>query len=149
MMSQAVVEFCQGLQSTLLAVEDRLAKAKAAFDAGGANVQSEAEKQVEKASEHLSAFKIKAARMAAEIRAELPEKVEAVEAGLKDFGLEAQVAMRHAVVFLAEGASKGAEGAAAILKRGAERAHELADTLRHDTAVTVRDEEPTNDTARG
>jgi hypothetical protein len=146
-MSQAVVDFCQGLQTTLLAVEERLVKAKAALEAGGAGVRDEAEKQVEKASEHLSAFKIKAARMAAEIRAELPEKIDAVEAGLKDFGLEAQVAMRHAVVFLAEGASKSAEGAATVLKRGAERAHDLAETLRHDTAVAVRADAPASDSA--
>lgn len=146
-MSKAVIDFCQGLQTTLLGLEDRLAKAKAALDTGRENIESDAKRHIEEASEQLEAFKLKAASLAAEIRAELPEKVDAVEDKLKEVGLEAQVALRHAVVFLAEAASKGATGAAALLHRGAERAQGLAETLRHDTAVTVRETEP--DRAQG
>jgi ABC-type transporter Mla subunit MlaD len=138
-MSKAVIDFCQGLQTSLLAIEERLGKAKQAFDAGRTHVEADARAHVEKASAELDAFKARAAGLAAELRAELPEKVDAVEDKLKEFGQEAQVAMRHAVVFLAEAASKGATAGAGLLHRGAERAHDLAENLRHETAVAVRD----------
>jgi hypothetical protein len=45
--------------------------------------------------------------------------------------------MRHAVVFMAEATSKGAESAAAALKEGAQKAQAVAENLRNETAVTV------------
>jgi hypothetical protein len=56
---------------------------------------------------------------------------------LTGFGQEAQVAMRHAVVFLAEQAAKGAEGAGEALKSSAKTAQKVADDFRGDTAVTT------------
>lgn len=136
-MSQVVIEFCEGLKTTLLGVEERLGKAKASLTTSATQVGGEAKKHIEEASEQLAAFKAHAGLMAQAIRAELPEQTAEMREKLKGFGLEAQMAMRHAVVFLAEATSKGAEGAAAALKEGAERAHTLAENLRHDTAVTI------------
>lgn len=148
-MSKAVIDFCQGLQTTLLEIEERLGKAKQAFEAGRAHVEDDARAHVEKASAELVAFKAKAAALAADLRAELPEKVDSVEGRLKEFGQEAQVAMRHAVVFLAEAASKGASASAGILHRGAERAHNLAENLRHETAVVAAEPAPTPERSQG
>jgi hypothetical protein len=75
--------------------------------------------------------------MAKTIRADLPEQKSALRERLAEFGIEAQVALRHAVVFLAEAASGGAEGAADMLNKGSQRAKFLAETLKRDTAVTV------------
>ncbi len=136
-MSQAVIDFCEGLKATLLNIEDRLGKAKEGLDVGASGAQLEAKKHVEEATAFLEAFKLKAAQMALSLRTDLPEKSKPIRETLHEFGLEAQVAMRHAVVFLAEAASKGAEGASVALKEGAQRAQTLAQGLRHDTAVTL------------
>jgi hypothetical protein len=85
----------------------------------------------------LSSFRAKAGEMAASLRAELPETVERVQDKLKDFSLEAQTAMRHAVVFLAETTAKGADGAADLLHKGAKRVNAVASDLRNDTALTL------------
>ncbi|MBL8551036.1 MAG: hypothetical protein JNJ73_13705 [Hyphomonadaceae bacterium] len=134
-MSQAIIDFCEGLKTTLLGVEDRLAKAKDSLASGAGRVEDEAKKHIDEASEQLRAFKAEAARMAEKVRAELPEGAGAAQEKLKEFGLEAQVALRHAAVFLAENAAKGAETAAAALKKGAEN-------LRRETAVANRTEAP-------
>lgn len=136
-MSKAVIEFCDRLETTLLGIEDQLAKAQKALVAGAQSAESEAAKNVTQAVAQLSAFRVKAGEMAANLRADLPDHVERVQDKLQDFGVEAQTAMRHAVVFLAETASKGAVGAADLLQKGAVRAQNVADDLRHDTAVTI------------
>jgi hypothetical protein len=136
-MSQAVIDFCEGLKTTLLALERQLGAAKRALESGASQVDSEARRHVNEAAEQLQTFKTHAGLMAQAIRADLPEQSAAVREKLKDFGAEAQVAMRHAVVFLAETTAKGAEGAAGALKQGADRVKELAEDLRHDTTVTV------------
>lgn len=136
-MSQAVIDFCEGLKTTLLGLERQLGAAKRALDSGASQVESEARKHVDEAAEQLQTFKTHAGLMAQAIRADLPEHSAAIREKLKDFGAEAQVAMRHAVVFLAESTAKGAEGAATAWKQGADRAQGLAEDLRRDTAVTV------------
>lgn len=136
-MSQAVIDFCEGLKTTLLGLEDKLDKARRSLEAGAAQASGEARKHVDEAAEQLDAFKTHAALLAEAIRADLPEQTSAAREKLKDFGQEAQVAMRHAVVFLAEAASKGAEGAAGALQAGARQAHKMAEDLKRDTAVTV------------
>lgn len=136
-MSQAVIDFCEGLKTTLLALEQQLGNAKRNLEAGAAQASGEAKKHVNEAVEQLQAFKAHAGLMAQAIRADLPEQTGAINEKLKEFGQEAQVAMRHAVVFLAEAASKGAEGAAEALQSGAKRAHEVAEELKRDTAVAV------------
>lgn len=142
-MSQAVIDFCEGLKTTLLALEQKLDSAKQNLEAGAAQASGEAKKHVDEAVEQLRAFKVHAGLMAQAIRTDLPEQTGAMREKLKDFSQEAQVAMRHAVVFLAEAASKGAEGAAEALQSGAKRAHEIAEELKRDTAVTVVDPERT------
>lgn len=136
-MSQAVIDFCEGLKTTLLALEQQLDKAKRNLEAGATQAGGEAKKHVDEAVEQLAAFKAHAGLMAQAIRADLPEQTGAVKEKLKDFGQEAQVAMRHAVVFLAEAASKSAESAAGALQSGAKRAQAVAEELKRDTAVTV------------
>jgi hypothetical protein len=136
-MSQAVIDFCEGLKTTLLALEQKLDKAKRNLEAGAGQASGEAKKHVDEAVEQLEAFKVHAGLMAKAIRADLPEQTTAMKEKLKDFGQEAQLAMRHAVVILAEAASKGAEGAAEALHAGAKQAHKVAEGLKHDTAVTV------------
>lgn len=136
-MSQAVIDFCEGLKTTLLGLEDRLAKAQAALSVGASQAGGEAKKHVDEAAEQLQKFKAHAGLMAQAIRAELPEQTEAMKEKLTEFGQEAQVAMRHAVVFLAEATSKGASGAAGALLAGAKQAQRLAENLRNDTAVAV------------
>lgn len=140
-MSKAVVEFCHRLEITLLSIEEQLVKAQKALATGAQSAEGEAEKYVKRAGAELAAFRAKAAEMAASVRAELPEKVELAQDKLQDFGVEAQTAMRHAVVFLAEAASKGAGGAAVLLQKGAAKAQDLASDLRRDTALTVPAEE--------
>lgn len=126
-MSQAVVDFCETLKSTLLTLEARLDKAKTAL-------ACEAHEHVDAASKQLAEFKQRAAQMAQSLREQAPEPV---KARLQEFGLEAQTAMRHAVIFLAETASGGAEAASDVLHDGSRKAHALADDLRRDTALTV------------
>jgi hypothetical protein len=145
-MSKAVVEFCHRLETTLLAIEDQLGKAQKALAAGAQAVESEAADNVAQAVAQLSGFRAKAGEMAASLRAELPERVEHVQDRLKDFGIEAQTAMRHAVVFLAETAAKGADSAADLLHKGAARAHDVAGDLRRDTALTVAPEQAPSET---
>ncbi len=105
----------------------------------------EARKHIDEAAEQLRAFRTHAALMAQAVQAELPGRTEEAREKLKDFGLEAQVAMRHAVVFLAESASKGAGGAAAILQEGARQAGTLAERLRQETAVSVTQPQTSSD----
>jgi hypothetical protein len=136
-MSQAIIDFCEGLKTTLLALEDRLGKAKSALEAGASQANIEAKKHVDEAAEHLAAFKTRAEKMAQAIRAELPQQTAVASEKLKEFGQEAQVALRHAAVFLAETAARGAEGTAGALQAGAKSAHRVAETLRHDTALTA------------
>ena len=144
-MSRAVVEFCHRLETTLLGIEEQLGKAQEALSAGAHAVESEAAKNVAQAIAQLSGFRAKAGEMAESLRAELPEKVEHMQERLKDFGLEAQTAMRHAIVLLAETAAKGADGAADLLHKGAERAHDVADDLRRETAITTAAPQTTNE----
>jgi hypothetical protein len=136
-MSQAVIDFCEGLKSTLLALEDRLAKAKSSLETGAGQTAAEAKRHVDEAAEQLTKFQAHAGMMAQAIRAELPQHTEVAKDKLREFGQEAQVAMRHAVVYLAETAAKSAAGAAEALQEGAKSAHRFAEDLRHDTAVTV------------
>jgi len=139
-MSKAVIDFCNQLQTVLLGVEDRLAAARQTMEAQSETVAAETKKHIEEAAEQIDAFKIKAAAMAAGLSAELPKHATDAKEKLTDFGLEAQIAMRHAVIFLAEAASKGAKSAATILEKGAKSAREYADAARRETAVTPRDE---------
>jgi len=142
-MSQAVIDFCEGLKTTLLGIEDRLGKAKRSLESGAVQLNAETKKHVEEAVEQLEAFKAHAGLMAQAIRADLPEQTIAVRERLKEFGQEAQVAMKHTVVFLAETASKGAEGTAEALLASAKKAHAIAEDLRRDTAVSVIEPGPT------
>lgn len=143
-MSQAVIDFCEGLKTTLLGIEEKLTQAKSSLDAGAEKASGEARKQIDEATEKLQAFRTQAAQIAEQLRAEMPGKTEEVKAKLKDFSGEAQVAMRHAVVFLAEAASKGAQGAAVALQEGSKSASALAEKLKRETAVATT--EPPADT---
>ncbi len=137
-MSQAVIDFCEGLKTTLLGIEDRLGKAKVSLATGAAQVSGEAKKHIDEAAEQLESFKAHAGLMAQAIRADLPEQTAVMKEKLKDFGAEAQVAMRHAVVFLAETASKGAEERRRRAQGGRGQGERpWPRILRHDTAVTV------------
>lgn len=136
-MSQAVIDFCEGLKTTLLGLEERIEKAQEALSSGAARAGEEAKTHLDEAAEQLQKFKVHAGLMAQAIRAGLPNRTEAMKDKLGEFGQEAQVAMRHAVVFLAEAASKGATGAAGALQAGAKQAQKLAEHLRHETAVTA------------
>ncbi len=141
-MSQAVIDFTQQLKTTLLALEERLSKAKVAIDAGASQAGGEARKHVEEAAEQIAKFRAHASVMAQAIRADLPEQTAAAKEKLRDFGQEAQVAMRHAIVFLAEATAKGADSAAVALHASAKSAQRLAENLKHDTAVTVVEPKP-------
>jgi len=133
-MSQAVIDFCEGLKSMLLGLEDRLAQAKTSLEAGAAGASLEAKKHVDEASEQLARFKTHAGLMAQAIRADLPNQTAIAQEKLKEFGQEAQVALRHAVVFLAENAAEA-------LQSGAKSAQRVAQDLRDETAVLlVKDE---------
>lgn len=136
-MSQAVIDFCEGLKTTLLGLEERIEKAQKALSSGAARASEDAKTHIDEAAGQLQSFKVHAGLMAEAIRADLPGRTEAVKDKLQEFGQEAQVAMRHAVVFLAESASKGATDAAGALQAGAKRAQKLATQLRQETAVTV------------
>lgn len=129
-MSQAVIDFCEGLKSTLLTLEDRLAKAKGSLEAGATGASAEAKKHIEEASEQLARFKTHAGLMAQAIRADLPNQTAIAQEKLKEFGQEAQVALRHAVVFLAENTAEA-------LQVGAKSAQRVAEHLKHETAVTA------------
>lgn len=141
-MSQAVIDFCDGLKTTLLDIEERLTRAKASLDAGAATATSEAAEQIDAAAKQLSAFRLRAAETAETIRADLPVHTEHAGERLKHFGEEAQVALRHAVVFLAEAASKGAETAAKVLHVGSHQANALAQKLRGESAGAATAETP-------
>lgn len=130
-MSQAVIDFCEGLKTALLNIEDRLAKAQRSLSESATEVSQEASKHINEATSQLETFKAHAGLMAQAIRADLPDQAASVREKLHEFGLEAQVAMRHAVVLLAETAAKGAESTA-------KKAHTMADKLRHETAVSVK-----------
>jgi hypothetical protein len=141
-MSQAVIDFTERLKTTLLALEERLGKAKEAVDANASKASEEARKHIEEAVEQIATFRAHASVMAQAIRADLPQQTAAAKEKLQEFGQEAQVAMRHAVVFLAEATAKGAANAAGALNAGARSAHRLAEDLKHDTAVTVTESKP-------
>lgn len=143
-MSQAIIDFCQGLQTTLLAMEERLGKAKAALDAGATQANAEAKKHVQDAVDQLARFRAHAAIMAEALKADLPQQTLAAKEKLKEFGQEAQVVLRHAAVFLAETTARSAEGAADALITGAKVTRRVADDLRHDTAVVVAQPEKPN-----
>ncbi len=147
-MSQAVIDFCDRLKETLLAVEARLEQAKDSLETSAEGLQGEAKKHIDEAAEQLASFRAHAGVMAEAIRADAPTLVGAMREKLKDAGLEAQVALRHAAVFLAESASKSADSAAAALKVGAAKAHAVAETLKHETAVTVATP-PSSDASSG
>lgn len=136
-MSKAVIEFCHRLETTLLGIEEQLGKAQKTLAEGAHAAESEAAKNITQAVAQLSGFRAKAGEMAASLRAELPEKVEHMQDRLKDFGIEAQTAMRHAVVLLAETAAKSADSAADLLHKSADRAQDVADDVRRDTALAV------------
>lgn len=140
-MSQEIIDFCEGLKSTLLGVEDQLLKARESLNAETTKVSAEAQKHLDDAEAQLKAFRMKAAFMAAAVQAELPTRTEEAREKFKHFGQEAQVALRHAAVFLAESASKGAVVTAAALQGGAKQASAIADKLRRGTAVATPDEE--------
>lgn len=137
-MSQAIIDFCDRLKTTLLDVEERLVQAKAALDSGVSEVQNDAQKHVQEAAEILSNFRTNAGDMIASISQDVPDRSSALREKLSHFGAEAQVALRHAAVFLAETASKGADSAATALQSGARRAQHLAEELKHQTAVTTK-----------
>jgi hypothetical protein len=141
-MSQAVIEFCEGLKTTLLAVEEGLAKAKATLESEVGEAAEEAKKHINEAAEQLATFQAHAGVMAEAVRADFPKQTAFAREKLKEFGQEAQVALRHAAVFLAEAAAKGAETTADALKVGARSAQRVAENLRHETAVAVVDPEP-------
>ena len=132
-MSQAVIDFCEGLKSTLLTLEDRLGKARSALETSAGEASAEAKRQVEEAAEHLAQFRAHANLMAQAIRADLPHQSAEAQGKLKEFGQEAQVALRHAVVFLAENTANA-------LSAGAKSAQRMAETVRHQTAVSVQPE---------
>jgi len=136
-MSQAIIDLCEGLKTTLLGVEERLGKAKSALDVGAAQASDEAKKYIDDATEQLTAFRAHAGLMAQAISAELPGQAAGAKERLAEFGQEAQVALRHAAVFLAETASRGAESAASALQASAKQASELAEKLRRETAVAA------------
>lgn len=131
-MSQAIIDFCDGLKTTLLGLEDRLAKAKASLEEGASEASADAREHLAAASEQLSKFKAQADDMAQAIRADMPSQTAAVQEKLKEFGQEAQLALRHAAVFLAE-------NTAGALQAGAKSAHRVAETLKHETAVAIVD----------
>lgn len=131
-MSQAVIDFCDGLKAMLLGVEDRLAKAKESLAETASDATEDAKKHLDEASEQLDKFKGEAAKMAQAIRTDLPNQA-VVKEKLKEFGQEAQVALRHAVVFLAENTAEA-------LQAGAKSAQHVAQSLKHETAVTVVNE---------
>lgn len=140
-MSQAVIDFCEGLKTALLNIEDRLTKAQHSLSEGATGVSDETARHIKEATTQLETFKAHAGLMAQAIRAELPDQAASIREKLQEFGLEAQVAMRHAVVLLAETAAKGAQGAAGALQESAKKAHTMADKLRHETAVSVKGSE--------
>jgi F0F1-type ATP synthase membrane subunit b/b' len=136
-MSRAIVEFCHGLETTLLAIEDRLDKAAESLAAGAHGVEAQAKHQVEEASAHLAAFRAKAGALAKALREDISEDAEEIEARLSAFGAEAQTAMRHAVVFLAESTAKGAVAGASALSTAGAKAQGMADQVRLKTALTA------------
>ncbi len=136
-MSQAIIDFCEGLKTTLLDLEARLDKASETLAASAEEAQSEAKKHVDEAAAQLQAFKARAAKMAEVARAELPAHATGVGEKLKDFGVEAQVALNHALVLMAEGVAKSAEAASEALKEGGRRAHAFAEGAKHHTALTA------------
>ena len=142
-MSKAVIDFCDRLESMLLSIEERLARAKHSIEEGRDAAAAEAKKHLDDAVEELNSFKTKAGEMAADLRAELPKQTATAREKLAEFGLEAQVAMRHAVIVLADAASKGAKSFASVLEQGAERAQGYAETLRRETAAGERESDAT------
>ena len=138
-MSQAIIDFCQDLQATLLGIEDRLAKARQSVDSAGAAVAQQTQEHIDTATRQLADFRVKASDIAAKLRADMPENSGEWKERLTQLSLEAQVALRHATIFLAEATAQGATGASALLQKGAGHAHAVAQHLRDDTAVVVRE----------
>lgn len=138
-MSQAIIDFCDRLKTTLLSLEEQLDHAKKTLDSNAAGVQGEAQKHVDEAVNLLAQFRANAGDMIESIGQDVPEKSGALREKLKSFGADAQVALRHAAIFAADAVSKGADTAASALQSGAKRAQDLAQDLRHQTAVTVKE----------
>ena len=134
-MSKAVVEFCDQLEKTLLAIEARLNEAQHAFAATTAGAQADAKKQVEAATQELKQLQAVSGVFLEAIKADLPAQQVALQARFSEFGAEAQLALRHALVSLAEVAAKGARSASGVLEVGAVRAAKLAEDLKHKNAV--------------
>ncbi len=137
-MSQAIIDFCDRLKTTLLGVEERLDQAKASLESSVGGIQNDAHKHVEEAAEILSNFRINAGEIIAAVSQEIPDRSSALRDKLSEFGAEAQVALRHAAVFLAEATSKGADSAANALHSGARQAQHLAEELRRQTAIATK-----------
>jgi hypothetical protein len=134
-MSKAVIDFCDHLEKTLLAVEARLTKVQHAIGEGATGAQTDAKKQVDAAAQELRELQAVSAVFLEAIKADLPAQSKALQARFGEFGIEAQLALRHALVSLAEVAAKGARTASGALDHGAERAHQLAEELRRKNAV--------------
>jgi ABC-type transporter Mla subunit MlaD len=136
-MSQAVIDFCDGLKAMLLGLEDKLGRAQASLASGAASATEEANRHLSEAAEQVQRFKTEAAHMAESARESVPQGAAALKVALGEFGQEAQVALRHAAVLLAESAARATEGAAGALQSGARQAQRVAEALRHETAVTA------------
>lgn len=134
-MSQAVIDFCENLKTFLLGVEANLEKANASLNEQASHARTEAQKHVDAATTQVAAFKSNTAALAKTLRENLPNQQAAMEHALKDAGAEAQVALRHAVVYLAEATSKGATGAAVAFQHVAAGAHTAAENLKRETAL--------------
>jgi hypothetical protein len=143
-MSKAVIEFCEHLEKTLLTVEERLMGAQKAFGETAAGVQSDARKQVDAAAEELRQLQAVSGVFLEAIKADLPAQRKALQERFGEFGIEAQLALRHALVSLAEVAAKGAKRASGALDQGAVRAQQLAEELRRKNAVAPAPAAPTN-----
>lgn len=143
-MSQAVIDFCEGLKTTLLGLEQQMGAVKRGMEGGASQMEAEAKKRIEEAAEQLETFRAHASMMAEAIRADLPEHSAAMTAKAKEVGGEAQLAMRQAIMLLAEAAAKGAEGAASALKEGAGRAHAFAEEMRRqpEASATAQADKP-------
>ena len=77
-MSQAVIDFCEGLKTTLLGLEQRLGKAQAALSFSATQASEEAKKHVDEAAEQLQQFKVHAGLMAEAIRADADRQREVI-----------------------------------------------------------------------
>jgi hypothetical protein len=137
-MSQAVVDFCEGLKTVLLDVEKRVGTAQAALAKSAGHVEKDAKKQLDQAARQLKDFRIDAAGLAENIRKDFPAQAAGAQKALNEFGHEAQAAMRHMLVMMADAASVGADTAAHALEAGARSARKFADEARGPTKKPVQ-----------